>query len=317
MTTNSTSQLARQIFDEIVATQAHQLVFISAKWTVLGGVLGLVAAILALVAFRKLGWYRSGWRFERWVRWPVWILSVISCVGLVATAGFLIGVIRGSEHVLLNSQLATKVFPLVSDALADGVAGVQVYLSNTNAAARTNMNITAQIETFRRGEWEVNVPELHRQLDQLQAGAVSNLVAEAETRLVASSPQLQSGLPNTVLHHSLRFIGTVLVQRKVNSELKRTKLDDFYHAVRDRLVSAARLQGNPDTMGRQELSTFLVKEVVVPSVMKPIRIFAGNQVKMFLFLAFLSLVIPATIFELTCGRVKVAADVTKLPQAGA
>lgn len=317
MTTNSTSQLARQIFDEIVASQAHQLVFISAKWTVLGGVLGLVAAILALVAFRKLGWYRSGWRFERWVRWLVWILSVISCVGLVATAGFFIGVIRGSEHVLLNSQLATKVFPLVSDALADGVAGVQVYLSNTNATARTDMDMTAQIETFRRGEWEVNVPELHRQLDQLQAGAVSNLVAEVETRLVASSPQLQNGLPNTLLHHSLRFIGTVLVQRKVNSELKRTKLDDFYHAVRDRLVSAARLQGNPDTMGRQELSTFLVKEVVVPSVMKPIRIFAGNQVKMFLFLAFLSLVIPATIFELTCGRVKTAADVTKLPKAGA
>jgi len=317
VTTNSTSQLARQIFDEIVASQAHQLVFISAKWTVLGGVLGLVVAILAMIAFRKLGWYRSGWRFECWVRWTLWILSIASCAGLVATAGFFVGVIRGSEHVMLNSQLATKVFPLVSDALADGVAGVQVYLSDTNTAARSNTNIAARIESFRHGEWEVNVPELHGQLDQLGSGATSNLVAEVEVRLVASSPQLQSGLPNKLLHHSLRFIGTVLVQRKLNSELKRTHLDDFYHAVRDRLVSAARAQGGPDTIGRQELSTFLVKEVVVPSVMKPIRIFAGGQVKMFLFLAFLSLVIPVTLFELTCGRVKAAAEVAKLPQAGA
>lgn len=306
----STSQLAKQVFDEVLASQAHQLVWISAKWAVLGGVVGLVAAILALFAFRKVGWYRSGWRFERWVRWPVWVLSVLGCAGLAGTAGFFVGVIRGSEVVLLNSQLATKVFPVVSDALADGLAGAQVYLSDTNDLVRSGTNVFARVESFRRGEWEVDAPLLLRQLDGLQSGAVTNLMGEIEARLVAGSAQLQSGLPNKLLHYTLQLIGKTLVERKLGSELKRVNLDDFYRVVRDRLVEEARRNGNPDTISRKDLSAFVVREVVVPSVLKPVRVFAGGQVKLFLFLAFLTLVVPALLFELTCGRVKQAKTTT-------
>jgi hypothetical protein len=304
VTNSANGQFVRQIFDEVLASQAPQFLFLTLKWAVIGGLLGLVVAILSLILFRKLGWYRSAWRFEGWVRWPLWILTVLAAAGLVATAGFFVGVIRGSEQVMRHSQLATKVFPLVSDALADGVAAAQVFLSDTNATTRSQTNITARIENFRQGEWEVNAPALLRQLDELQSGAVSNLVAEVEARLVAGSPQLQSGLPNKLLHHSLRLMGTMVVERKVNQELKRAHADDFYHAVRDRLVSAARQRGSPDTITHQELSEFLVQEVVVPGVMKPIRVFAGGQVKVFLVLALLSVVIPPGAFKLTCGRAK-------------
>jgi len=304
VSTNSSWQLGRQIFDELVASQAHQFLFISIKWAVLGGLLGLVVGILAIIVFRKIGWYRSGRRFAGWVRWSLWLLCVMACTGLVGTAGFFIGVIRGSEHVMLKSQLGTKVFPMVGDALADGIAGVQIYLSETNTVSLSSSNITTQMDGFRRGDWEVNAPEFLRQLDTLSAGAASNLIVQVEANLVANRPQLQSGLPNKLLHHTLRLVGTVIVEAKIQSEVKRWHLDDFYHAVRDRLVTEARKHGRPDTITQPELSAFLVREVVVPSVMKPIRMFANSQIKMFLFLALLSLVMPAATFKYTCGRVK-------------
>lgn len=305
MNANADGSLWRQVVSELGATQAHQFLFISIKWAVLGGLLGLLLAILAIIAFKKFGWYRSGWRFAGWIRWPLWILTVVACVGLVGSAGFFVGVIRGSEHVLLRSQLATKVFPEVGDALADGVAAAQLFLAETNAAARSSTNLSARIEAFRSGAWEVNAPEFLRQLDALQSAAVTNIVSEIEQKIVSSSPQLQSGLPNKLVHHSLRLLGTMVVERKINSELHRAKLDDFYHAFRDRFVSEARKQGAPDTIGHRELSGFLVTEAVVPSVMKPIRIFAGGQAKFFLLCAAFGLVLPAGAFRITCGRVKV------------
>lgn len=302
MTTNSSWQLARQIFDELAATQSHQFIFISFKWAALGAFVGFWVGILAIVAFRKLGWYQSGWRFAGWVRWPIWILGVTACIGLIGSAGFFLGTIRGSEHVMLKSQLGTKVFPLVGDALADGIAGVQVYLANTNSASGSNL--TVQVDGFHRGDWEVDAPKFLHQLDELSAGAASNLIVEVETRLVANRPQLQSGLPNTILHHTLRLLGTVIVEGKIHSQLKRSHLDDFYHGVRDHLVAEAREHGHPETINHPELSAFLIKEVIVPSVMKPIRMFAGSQANMFFLFAILSIVIPPTIFKFTCGRVK-------------
>ncbi len=303
---NADTQLWRQIVNELGATQAHQFLLISVKWAVLGGFVGLLVGALAVIASQKLGWYRSGWRFAGWVRWPLWILTVITCAGLVGGAGFFVGVIRGSERVMLHSQLATKVFPEVGDALADGMAAVQIYLSETNTAARSGTNISLRLETFRSGAWEVNAPEFLRQLDNLQAGAVSNVVADIEQKITSNSPSLQSGLPNQLLHHSLRLFGTMVVERKINSQLHRAKLDDFYHAFGDRLVAEARKHGAPDTIGHRELSAFLVTEAVVPGVMKPIRMFAGNQAKMLLFLAALGAVLPAAVFRFTCGRVQPA-----------
>ena len=296
-------ETVRQIIEEIAASQAHIFLFIAFKWAVLGSLLGLVVGILANYIFHKIGWYRSEWRHARWIRWTLWIISVGLCTFLIGSAGFCKGIIRGSEHVVLKSQLATKVFPKLGDALADGVAAVQTYLSDTNAASRSETNITAKIDEFRNGTWEVNAPVFVRQMDEIQSGAVSNIVFDIEKQIVVSTPQLKSGLQNKLLHQTLRTFGAVLVQRKMESELKQLELDDLYHALRERLVSEARKQGDPNTISHPQLSAFFVKEAIVPSTIKPIRIFVGNQAMLFLLLASLSPVLPALVFRFTCKRI--------------
>jgi hypothetical protein len=153
----------------------------------------------------------------------------------------------------------------------------------------------------------VNAPLLLQQLDNLQAGTASNIVLEIEREVVNRRPEFKDGVPNWLLRQSLNLSWRLTVERKLTSELKRVNLDDAYHAFRDRLVTAARKNGNPDTISHAELSALLVGEVVEPAAMKPIRVFAGGQAKLFLFFTVLAAVIPAGLFKLTCGRVKPAA----------
>jgi hypothetical protein len=125
---NSTAEMLKQILKEVADSQAHHFFLITIKWAVIGGLAGLLFGVLSLVLFRKCGWYRSAWRFERWVRWPLYGLVALGCAALLGSAGFFVGVIHGSEFVFKHSQLATKVFPEVGGAIADGVAIAQTWL---------------------------------------------------------------------------------------------------------------------------------------------------------------------------------------------
>ncbi|MEY4387494.1 MAG: hypothetical protein RLY20_2777 [Verrucomicrobiota bacterium] len=301
---NSTVEMLKQILKEGADSQAHQFLFIAIKWAVLSGLIGLFFGIISLVLFRKCGWYRSAWRFERWVRWPLYVLVPVACSSLLGSAGFFVGVIRGSEFVFKHSQIATKVFPEVGGAMADGVMIAQTWLQNTNAESHAKSNLTAVVTAFHDGAIEVNAPLFLEELDTLQSAAASNIVLEIEHEVVTRRPEFKSGLPNWLMHQSLNWSWRLTVERKLSSELKRRNLDDAYKAFRDRLVSSAKMKGNPDTISHADLSALLVDEVVEPAAMTPIRVFAGGQAKMLLFFSVLTAVIPAGLFRLTLGRVE-------------
>lgn len=298
------SQLLKQILNELAASQVHWLLWFSSKWAVVGALVGLMVGIVSILLFKRVGWYRSGWRFAGWVRWPLWIISVTLCTVLAAAAGLCKGFSQGAEQVLQKSQLATKVFPVVGDALADGLAGLQSYAALTNSMDAARTNLMARVEDFRAGEWELDVPRLQQQLDELSASAVSNVVTSIETNLVARSPQLQSGLPGALFHHALSFGRKFIVERKIRSEVKDRKLDAFYDRARNGLLAAAKASGAPETVSRRELSDFTVQQVVVPSVMWPVRIMLNEQKLIFVLLTVVAAVLPAVAFRFTLGLIK-------------
>jgi hypothetical protein len=299
--------LGRQIFDELVATQIHRLVWASAKWAILGGFVGLLVAVAMIIGARAAGWYRSGWKHAKWFRWSLWILTVPVCIALIGVAGFWKGVIQGSEQVLMESQLATKVFPRAGDAMADVAAFIQVYLSDTNDASRSETNLTAKIEAFRSGAWEVDAPAFLQQLERAHGDFITNAVVETEQDLIASVPYLQSGLANKVVHRCFDQFGAALVRMSLNSQAKRLGTDGYYQALGDRLVADARKQSPSETISRPELSAFFVREAMVPGIMKPIRILSGEQAKLFFWLGIIAGAVPAVFFRFTFGLIKAPA----------
>lgn len=301
---SGTAPLVRRIVQEMVRTQVPQLLLAALQWTLLGVLLGLAAGVLGILVARALGAYRSGWKYAGWIRWPLWLLTVAACLICAGLWGFWKGVVQGGEQVVRKSQLATEVFPEIGNAVADGVAALQVLLAETNATEPSKGNVTNRVAEFRAGTWEVNAPEFVRQLDRVESTTVSNLVAALEREAVARTPMLRTGLPNQALHQVLSAFGSAVLQKKLDSELKRLGVDTAYHALRDQLVSEAARQGDPHTIGRHEISAFIVNEAIIPAIMKPIRSFAGGQATLMLVLALVCAVVPPLGFTLTCGRVK-------------
>jgi hypothetical protein len=184
------------------------------------------------------------------------------------------------------------------------LAGLQTYVGQTDSTETTRSNVVARIEAFRTGEWELDVLLLQRQLEELSASAVSNIVTKLETNLVARSSQLQSGLPGVLFHHALEFGTRHLVERKLHSELKDRNLDMFFDQAQTKMLAVARSSGNPDTISYLELSEFAVQEVVAPSVMFPIRVALKQQAIILLLCTALAAILPTLVFRFTFGLIK-------------
>jgi hypothetical protein len=303
------SQLVQRIIEEIGKSHAHLLLLAVLKWAALGACAGLAVSVFSTFIFHKLGWYRSAWKHAKWVRWLLWLVTVGAVTVLAGTAGFWKGAVQESEQVLMKSQLGTEVLPVVGDTLADGVAALHVLLTDP---AGSDSRISNQITAFRAGTWELDAQKFVTQLDRVRTDTVSNLVQSLEAELVRRNPSFQAGLPNKVLHQTLGVFGAALAQNKFDSELKRLGVEPFYHALREKLVAEARRHNAPETISHHEISALLVKEGVMPAVLRPIRSFGLTQFLLFLVLAGCCMVLAPVLFHFTCGRVKAAAASTPL-----
>ncbi len=209
---------------------------------------------------------------------------------LFGLVGFWNGAIHGSERVLSKSQLATDVFPKIADAVADGMAWVQIRASasgNTNSA-----EASLKLNEFQAEQWELHAAQFLKQLDGFRDEGVANLIATLESSALERTPQLKGGIGEKLLHQLLSGLGRLIVERKVSSELKKHGADRIYFAIREQLTAEAAKAGNPDTIAHREISTFIVREGIVPGIMKPIRSTARTQQLLLVGIAALVMVAP-------------------------
>lgn len=285
---------------ELARTQIHMFLFATLKGLALGAILGLLLAIGWTWLCHRLGFYRSGWRYAGWVRWPLWIL--VSLVGscFLGLAGFWQGAARGAETVLVRSQIGTRLMPELGRMTADGLAALQVLLTETN---RSSAYLKSRIEAFHAGSWEVNAPEFIRQLERVKTSLVDEVLPNLEQQAFERMPQLRQEPARTLVRLASSFLTASLVETRFNEEMRRIGAGAICRVVRDRLVQVAARSGNPDTIGARELSSFLVNEGIVPAVMAPIRSFCHSQRMLCLLVVVCVLVPPPLVFRFTCGLV--------------
>lgn len=285
---------------EFGRSQATGFVLDMVKWTLLGALFGVLVAVLACVVFSRMGWYDIRMRFARGLRWTVFTLIVLLSASLFGVAGFWSGAIQGSERVLSKSQLATGVFPKIAEVIADGIAWVQIRATQPENAGTNEINL--KLEEFRAGKWELHSAQFLTQLDELKEDAVTNALVRLEQSALERTPQLKGGLSEKLLHQLLSGLGRLLVEKKVSSELKGWGADRVYFAIREQLKIESGKSGNPDTLTRAELSAFLVREGIVPGIIKPIRTTARAQQLPLVAIAIMVLVVPPLCLRLARSR---------------
>lgn len=296
--------LTRRVIREIAATQAHQFFLATVKWTTLGGLAGVTLSLVWIAATHAAGLFRSGWRYEAWVRWLLWVFLVLATAGALSVAGFWKGVVRGSEQVLLHSQIGTQALPLVGQVAADGMAAIQLYLAETNRSAWSPKEINRRLEAFRDGTWEVNAPGFARDLHLLPAEVATNLLPQLWREAVTRVPQLDQNPMRDFFQQGVRVLEGALSGNRLDGHLEQAGVSAFLKNLREKLVAEAARTGPPETIGRPELAAFMVQEGIVPAILVPIRSFARSQRNLCLLGAALALVGPPLLFRLTCGRVR-------------
>ena len=296
--------LTRRVIREIAATQAHQFFLATVKWTLLGGLAGVTLSLVWIAATHAAGLFRSGWRYQAWVRWLLWILLVLATTGALAVAGFWKGVVRGSEQVLLHSQIGTQALPLVGQVAADGMAAIQLYRAETNRSAWSPKELNRRLEPFRDGAWEVNAPAFARDLHLLPAEVATNLLPQLWREAVARVPQLDQNPTRDFFLRGVRLLEGALSGNRLDGHLEQAGASPFLKNLREKLVAEAARTGPPESIGRLELAAFVVQEGIVPAILVPIRSFARSQRNLCLFGAALALVGAPLLFRFTCGRVR-------------
>jgi len=284
---------------EFGRSQATGLILDALKWTLIGALIGVFLAVLACVIFSRLGWYDLEWRFACGLRWTIFTLTVVLSAILFSLAGFWSGAIAGTERVLLKSQLATDVFPKIGEVIADGMAWVQIRASSVN---NTNPELSLKLDEFRSGKWELHAGQFLQQLDDLKGDSITNAIIWLEQSALDRTPQLKGGLGEKILHETLNGLGRLLVEKKVSSELKNYGVDRIYFAVREQLKTEAAKSGDPQTIARGEISVFLIRDGIVPGILKPVRSTARSQQLPLIGIAMMALIVPPLCVRLARSR---------------
>lgn len=295
--TDTQSGWVAKVLLEFGRSQMTGFIFDALKWTLLGALLGVFLAVLTCMIFSRLGWYRLEWRFARGLRWTIFTLTVVLAAVLFSLVGFWSGAIAGTERVLLKSQLATEVFPRIGEAVADGMAWVQIRASSVG-----NTNQELKLEEFRAGKWELHAGQFLQQLDELKGDSITNALVWLEQSALENTPQLKGGLGEKVLHEILNGLGRLLVEKKVTSELNNYGVDRIYFAVREQLKTEAGKAGDPQTIGRTEISVFLIRDGIVPGILKPVRSTARSQQLPLIGIALMTLIVPPLCIRLARSR---------------
>jgi len=296
---NTQSGWVAKVLLEFGRSQMTGFIVDAFKWTLLGALVGVFLAVLACVIFSRLGWYQLEWRFARGLRWTIFTLTIVLSAIFFSLAGFWSGAIAGTERVLLKGQLATDVFPKVGEAIADGMAWVQIRASSVD---ETNQEFALKLEEFRAGKWELDVRQFLRQLDDLKGDSITNAIVWLERSALEQTPQLKDGLGEKILHETLNGLGQLLVEKKVTSELKNYGVDRIYFAVREQLKTEAAKSGDPQMIGRSEISVFLIRDGIVPGILQPVRSTARSQQLPLVGIALMILIVPPLTVRLARSR---------------
>lgn len=296
MPTESLRQWYPRLVDALGQEQVVALVKAAGLWALMGAVLGLVLSFVAYRGFRHLRWYGGTSTAGRWAQRSVFIVVTLITMLSVGVAGLLQGVRQQSPAAITHSKLGTEILPMAADRFADGL--VRIDLMMERKVSVTDAEVEARLKAFHDATWELNVPVFLQRLDSLKAVQIQPILQGFEQAMLDHAPQLKGGFVEKILHQVIQQLGTALLEKKLSAEMKRYGVDQLYQAIHERLSAEAALTGNSATIGRSDLSGFLIREALVPAISTPIHSFARHQQIICLVIAVFTCLVPPLLFRI-------------------
>lgn len=219
------------------------------------------------------------------------------------------GILLGTEVVLRHSQIGTDVLPSLGNLMADGMAALHLELEPARHAGKTN-GAPASMEGFRTNGWQIEVAEFQRRIARVPAEVATNLTARLQAKVSAYSPALATGLNNRLTVELINRLVSALIESKAESELARVGALPLYRAVRHGLPAAAAKSEPAGFLARDQLSTHLIQQGLIPTVMAPVRSLVQVNILVFALLAIVAAVGPLLCLGRVLRRLRCSTDVS-------
>ena len=294
------TETGNQILYEMLKASAGQLFFKTILWSIGFAVTGGLLACLLFFTLNAIGGYRSNWKHAKWLRGAILVLMTILFFVFFGVAGFFEGILQGSETILLQSELAKRVYPAVGKTGADLIASIYIvtpaHIKSSDKTHLLNRLTKAKLETFHQGRWELDVTEFFKRLDQVGTETFEALALNLKKEAQKSYPDLSEGIGEKILDWFLNSFGKMLIKQTAIYEMKNHGLYIPMISFTDGLKQAARTQGNSDTISHQELSLYIVQKTIAEPCLIAIKpLVRGYQMGILLFV-FITLAVPVVLF---------------------
>lgn len=296
MDSSAAKELLEALIQEIGREEFIAILKAVILWGLAGAILGLVIGFGVYRGFRRLQWYAASSTAGRWTQRTVFVVGTLASILLFGAAGAWEGVRQKCEPVLARSRLGTEGLPVFANYVAESLVLLDLGLQQGSIPDEAAEE--AHLAAFRTGTRELDAPGFLQRVGAVRQEVFQQLLRQLEEYLLQEAPALKGGYGEKILHHAVQELGPALLDQKLSQEIRKRNLGPLHVALRDRLVAAAARTGNPATIGYRDLSAFILREGMIPSLVEPVRTFARQQQILYIAIALLCCLTPPPIFRL-------------------
>jgi hypothetical protein len=247
------------------------LLFSAALWGALGALAGIILSLMCFFLFRAVGAYRWEWRHAGVFRGLNLAWMIATGMLLVAAIGAVQGARWGLEHQLRNGALGREVMPKLGELLTDASALVVFHVPGKNGEEPgIGFPPGDPVETYRKGEWELNVADLRQRLERLPEEFTRDQIGDLKEEILRQEPDLAGSAMEPVLDRLLPELIGWFLRREGVRQAGRYGVTDLM----DDLAAEAAAAGHPGTISRPELVRFATERAVFPILTEPVRALA-------------------------------------------
>lgn len=291
------SLLAREIGQNEVRSLLLSLV----AWSAAGAAVGFALGFTSYRIFRRSGWYGAVSTSGHWLQRGTGGLVLAACTVLFTGIGIWEGTLRGCEKVVTRTRVGTDLLPAVAGVVADGFAWID--LAMDPGAKFSDAAGQVRIDSFRAGTWELDASRFLGRIDALRSETFRQLLDGFDQEVLKRWPALKGGLTERLLRRTTDTLGTMVLEQKLASELRRHRVDHLHAALRTGLIAEAGRHGEPSTITHPELSRFIHREGILPAILVPTRSLARQQQFIYALAALCICFVPPCVARLCRPRV--------------